>query len=128
METPQTNQSWSEQYRMAAKDWVDKESAAAILEETKSAILSQKMLEHSDLPVSRAKMQVSGSDEWIIFLNKMNDRFFIRWIYFKPAFVFFNNSLVVIAEFRRVYHSAVPFTVDVGQLFSKLVAASGCSF
>jgi hypothetical protein len=70
-EEPHPNVSWSEQYRIAAKDWVDKESAASILEETKSAILSQKMLEHWELPVSRAEMQVKGSDEWREFLSKM---------------------------------------------------------
>lgn len=65
------SESWSEQYRIAAKDWVAKDAAANILEETKSAVLAQKMLFFSDLPVSRAEMQVKGSPEWTDFVTSM---------------------------------------------------------
>lgn len=54
----------SEQYRIAAKDWVQREAAASILEETKSAVLAQRMAMLGDMPVSRAEMTVKASKEW----------------------------------------------------------------
>ena len=61
----------SEQYRIVAKSWVDADAAANLLEETKSAVLSRMMLNLGDMPVSRAEMQVKGSDEWREFVSKM---------------------------------------------------------
>lgn len=54
----------SEQFRLAAKDWVDKDSAASMLEETKSAVLSQRMAALGDMAVSKAELQVKASPEW----------------------------------------------------------------
>lgn len=54
----------SEQFRIVAKDWVDLDAAANLLEETKSATLAQKMLALGDMPVSRAEMQVKASTDW----------------------------------------------------------------
>lgn len=71
MNAPIPNLPWSEQYRLAAKDWVGKESAASVLEETKSAVLSQKMAALGDMPVSRAELQVKASDEWHDYVLKM---------------------------------------------------------
>ena len=62
---------WSEQYRLAAKHWVELDSAANMLEETKSAVLSQMMLACGDMPVSRAEMKVKASAEWTDFISKM---------------------------------------------------------
>lgn len=59
-----SNLSWSEQYRLVAKKWVDAEAAASLLEDTKSAVLAEKMLALGDMPVSRAEMLVKGSQEW----------------------------------------------------------------
>lgn len=61
----------SESYRLAAKDWVEKESAASLLEETKSAVLAEMMNALGDMPVSRAEMKVKGSPEWREFIEKM---------------------------------------------------------
>lgn len=61
----------SEQFRLAAKEWVEADSAANILEETKSAILSQMMLQQGDIAVSRAEMQVKASTEWSDYVDKM---------------------------------------------------------
>lgn len=61
----------SEQFRLAAKDWVDKDSAANMLEETKSAVLSQRMAALGDMPVSKAEMAVKASDEWRAFIEGM---------------------------------------------------------
>lgn len=61
----------SEQFRIVAKDWCEKESAAALLEETKSAVLAQRMARLGDMPVSKAEMQVKASSEWHEFIGKM---------------------------------------------------------
>ena len=64
MSDPSSNLSWSEQFRIVAKQWVDAEAAASLLEDTKSAVLAEKMLALGDMPVSKAEMIVKGSDEW----------------------------------------------------------------
>jgi hypothetical protein len=61
----------SEQYRLIAKRWVDADSAANLLEETKSAFLAKLMAALGDMPVSRAEMQVKASDEWSAYIGKM---------------------------------------------------------
>lgn len=64
-------QSLSEQFRLAAKDWVDKDAAASMLEETKSAVLSQKMAALGDIAVSKAELTVKASPEWSEFVERM---------------------------------------------------------
>lgn len=59
-----SNQPLSEQFRIVAKQWVDADAAADMLEETKSAVLSQKMLALGEMPVSKAEMMVKASDDW----------------------------------------------------------------
>jgi hypothetical protein len=61
----------SEHFRLAAKEWVEADAAANLLEETKSATLSQKMLALGDMPVSRAEMTVKASADWREFLSSM---------------------------------------------------------
>ncbi len=61
----------SEQFRLAAKEWVEADTAANMLEETKSAVLSQMMIQRGDLPVSKAEMQSKASGEWIEHITKM---------------------------------------------------------
>lgn len=63
----------SEQLYRAGMDWADKNAAANLLEETKSATLSQMMSQHSTLPISRAEMMVKSSAEWMQFIQKMVD-------------------------------------------------------
>lgn len=66
-----SNQPISEEYRIVAKQWVDAEAAASLLEDTKSAVLAQKMAALGDMPVSKAEMQVKASDDWTDFIEKM---------------------------------------------------------
>jgi hypothetical protein len=61
----------SEQYRIVAKAYVDADSAASLLEETKSAVLARMMLAMGDMPVSRAEMQVKASSDWSEFVTNM---------------------------------------------------------
>jgi hypothetical protein len=71
MTTYPSNLPLSEQFRLIAKKWVDADSAASILEETKSAFLAQKMAEQGDVPVSRAEMAVKASTEWANYVVDM---------------------------------------------------------
>lgn len=61
----------SEQFRIIAKKWVEADSAASILEETKSAVLSQRMAALGDMPVSKAEMTVKASPEWSDHVTEM---------------------------------------------------------
>lgn len=61
----------SEQFRIIAKKWVDADAAANILEETKSAVLSKKMADLGDMPVSKAEMTVKASADWRSFVEEM---------------------------------------------------------
>lgn len=72
-EMPEREQPISELFRLAAKDWVEKEKVASLLEETKSSVLSQMMLRLGDMPVSRAEMHAKASQEWRDFLKEMVD-------------------------------------------------------
>lgn len=58
----------SEQYRIAALEWADLDNAARLLEETKSAVLAQRMADFGDIPVSRAEQQVKASKDWHDFV------------------------------------------------------------
>jgi hypothetical protein len=66
-----SNKPLSEQFRLAAKQWVDLDSAANMLEETKSAVLSQKMAALGDVAVSRAELSVKATPEWHDYVTKM---------------------------------------------------------
>lgn len=65
------NLPFSEQYRIIAKQWVDADAAANLLEECKTPTLSQKMVALGDMPVSRAEMLVKASDEWHNYIKVM---------------------------------------------------------
>ena len=65
-----SNQPISEQYRIAAKDWVDKDAAARLLENTKSAVLAQMKTALGDIPDSHAEKKVKASEEWMDFITK----------------------------------------------------------
>ena len=59
----------SEQFRIVAKAYVDADSAASLLEETKSAVLARMMLSLGDMPVSRARSRwqaSSSSGGWYV--------------------------------------------------------------
>lgn len=61
----------SEEFRIVAKAWADLDAAANLLEETKSAVLAQKMLALGEMPVSRAEMQIKGSADWTDHVEKI---------------------------------------------------------
>lgn len=73
MNVPSANLPWSEQFRIVAKSWVDADAAATILEDTKSAVLSQRMASLGAMPVSKAEMTVKASPEWAEHIQVMVD-------------------------------------------------------
>lgn len=66
-----SNQPLSEQYRIAAKAWVDLDGAARLLEECKTAVLAQKMKAMGDMPAAHSEREVKASVEWRDFIEKM---------------------------------------------------------
>lgn len=63
----------SEQYRLAALDWVDADSAARILEGSKSAIVAQWVNDYGDIPVSRAEAKVKASDDYLRLIEDVEN-------------------------------------------------------
>lgn len=61
----------SEKFRVTAEEWVALDAAANILEECKSATLSQRMKALGEMPVNRAELEVKASEEWADYLTKM---------------------------------------------------------
>lgn len=68
---PRHDQPISERFRLVAKAWSKANSAAEMLEESKSAFLSQKMMALGDMPVNRAELQVKASPEWADYIKSM---------------------------------------------------------
>jgi hypothetical protein len=67
-----SNEPWSEQWRLAASEWVDADAAARLLEETKSAVFAQMVLGQGDnIAVNRAENNVKGSPEWADHIRKI---------------------------------------------------------
>lgn len=70
-EPPMSNEPISEQYRVVAKKWVEAEAAASMLEDTKSAVLSQQMIALGEMPVSKAEMLTKANPEWADHVKKI---------------------------------------------------------
>ena len=61
----------SEQYRLAALDWVQMDAAARMLEEGKTTYLAQQKAALGDIPDSRAERIVKSSQQWADYIKKM---------------------------------------------------------
>lgn len=68
------NRPISEQLLVTGTEWADAEAAASLLRDTKSAVLSQRMLPlvETGMAVNKAEMQIKGSEEWLDHLTKIN--------------------------------------------------------
>lgn len=71
MMNARSNLPYSEQFRIVAKDWVEKDAAARLLEETKTAVLSRMISQQGDMPHAHAERAVKASEEWLDFIEKM---------------------------------------------------------
>ena len=82
------NRPWSDIYREAGMDWADKEAAAQLLEECRSAVLSQWMVEEmgnyvvpvtksgspsarAEMAIGKAEALVKASSRWREYNEKM---------------------------------------------------------
>jgi len=65
------NQRLSEMYWEFGKEWVQADKLASLLEETKTAKLSQMKKALGDIPDSRAETQVKASQEWTALVTEM---------------------------------------------------------
>ncbi len=61
----------SEQYRLAALDWVTMDAAARMLEEGKTTYLAQQINKQGDMPHAKAERIVKATAEWADYLKKM---------------------------------------------------------
>ena len=62
----------SEEYRIAAKEWVTADAVAALMEETKSHWFAQRVLKlGADRPVNQREMEVKANPEWHEYITKM---------------------------------------------------------
>lgn len=66
-----SNQPLSEQRRLIGNEWADLDSAARMLEETKSAVLSKMKMDLGDIADNKAEKQVRASKEWHDFITAM---------------------------------------------------------
>ena len=61
----------SEQWRLAARDWVEMDAAARMLDEGKTTFLAQRKAALGDIPDSKAERLVKSSPEWSDYIKKM---------------------------------------------------------
>lgn len=71
MDIRDSNSPISEKYRLISKEWVEADSAARLLEETKTAVLAQRMKALGDMPAAHSEREVKASAEWSDFIAKM---------------------------------------------------------
>lgn len=68
-----SNQPYSEQYRLLAEDWVDKDAAARLYEEIKSIELARRKSLLNDMTDAKADRIVRASPEWSEYIQRMVD-------------------------------------------------------
>lgn len=61
----------SEQYRLAALDWVEMDAAARMLEEGKTTYLAQQKAALGDIADAKAERIVKSSPQWSDYIKKM---------------------------------------------------------
>lgn len=70
-----SNEPISEQYRLVAKKWVDADTAASLMEETKSAFLSERINDvigfNINMPFNKAELAAKSSPEYKEFCTQM---------------------------------------------------------
>jgi hypothetical protein len=74
-EIPTQDRPLSEQFRLAAKAWVEADAAANLLEELKTTTLEQKkqsLIEREgDMPDSHAERRIKSDPEWETYIQDM---------------------------------------------------------
>lgn len=86
------NLPWSEQFRIVSKQWVDADAAATILEDTKSAVMAERMMALGEMAVNKAETLVKSSPEWrrhiesIVNARRAANRLKVQLEYLKMKF------------------------------------------
>ena len=62
---------YSEQLRLLGLDWADKNAAASLLEDQKTATMARWQSKHGDIPVNRAEQLVKKSSECQDYIERM---------------------------------------------------------
>jgi hypothetical protein len=64
------NRPWSEQFAEAGREWAEKESAASMLEDSKSAVMAQNQAALGDMAVNKAEQIVKASPDWLEYITR----------------------------------------------------------
>lgn len=76
-EMPEKERPISEEFRIAAKEWVEQDKAARLLDELKTVTLAQMktnlMAERGDMPDAKAERLAKSSKEWEEYIRAMVD-------------------------------------------------------
>ena len=88
-----SNQPLSEQYRLAALNWVGLDAAARLQEESKTAVLNTMIKALGDVPVTSAERDVKATPEWKEYIETMvqartkanKAKLNIKWIEMRAA-------------------------------------------
>ena len=72
-EMPEADRPISEMYRVVAKQWVDADAAASLLEDTKQPIFSQLVLASTDTSIARAEHTARASLAYREHVEKINE-------------------------------------------------------
>lgn len=65
------NRPWSEIVYEKHCDWIDKDNAARMLEDTKSLVFAQRCAGLGDVAVNRAELTIKASPEWYEYVVKI---------------------------------------------------------
>lgn len=72
---PEKDRPLSEEYRLAAKEWVDLDSAASLLEELRTTVLEQKKSNyialHGEMADNKVERIVKSSADWEQYIRDM---------------------------------------------------------
>jgi hypothetical protein len=70
MKSPSDDLPWSEQFQIAGEDWAEKEAAASLLEDCKSAVMAQRQAMLGDMAVNKAEQVVKASPDWTEYIEQ----------------------------------------------------------
>lgn len=72
-EMPESDRPISEMFRVVAKQWVDADAAASLLEDTKQPLFSQLVLASTDTSIARAEHTARASAAYKEHVEKITD-------------------------------------------------------
>jgi len=74
-EIPESEQPWPEKFRVVAKQWVEADAAASLMEELKTTTLATKkaalIAKEGDMPDTKAERKVKAGADWNEYITTM---------------------------------------------------------